>query len=153
MISITPDVNIQSSDFGESGVPMSSEITATYKQVPLKGLKVDWKVDGATIQNMDSIIDSNGKAKMTFIANSPGPVHISASVSGGLYTVTTSSKDVTINAPLASTSENTPKNNLSMLGGIDPLMLVIPVVIGIGILIFKKREMFEEMSEKFNLSE
>lgn len=153
VISITPDVNIQSSDFGESGVPMSSEITATYKQVPLKGLKVDWKVDGATIQNMDSIIDSNGKAKMTFIANSPGPVHISASVSGGLYTVTTSSKDVTINAPLASTSENTPKNNLSMLGGIDPLMLVIPVVIGIGILIFKKREMFEEMSEKFNLSE
>jgi hypothetical protein len=112
-------------------------------------------VDGATIQNMDSIIDSNGKAKMTFIANSPGPVHISASVSGGLYAVTTSSKDVTINAPLASgtPSENTPKNNLPILGGIDPLMLVIPVVVGIGILIFKKREMFEEMSEKFNLSE
>jgi hypothetical protein len=153
VISITPDVNMQSSDFGESSVPMSAEITATYKQVPLKGLKVDWKVDGATIQNMDSIIDSNGKAKMTFIANSPGPVHISASVSGGLYTITTSSKDVTINAPLASISENTPKNNLSMLGGIDPLMLVIPVVMSIGILIFKKREMFEEMSEKFNLSE
>ncbi len=154
VISITPDVNIQSSDFGESGVPISSEMTVTYKQVPLKGLKVDWKVDGVTIQNMDSTTDSNGIAKMTFIANRPGPVHISASVSGGLYTVATSSKDVTINAPLASSMpENTPKNNLPILGGIDPLMLVIPVVVGIGILIFKKREMFEEMSEKFNLSE
>jgi hypothetical protein len=154
VISITPDVSIQSSDFGESGVPISSEITATYKQVPLKGLKVDWKVDGATIQNMDSTIDSNGKAKITFIANSPGQIHISASVSGGLYAVATSSKDVTINAPLAnSASENTPKNNLPLLGGIDPLMLIVPVVVGIGILIFKKREMFEEMSEKFNLSE
>ena len=153
VISITPDVNIQSSDFGESGVPMSSEITATYKQVPLKGLKVDWKVDGATIQNMDSAIDSNGNAKLTFIANNPGQVHISASVSGGLYAVATSSKDVTINAPLASSISENAKNNLPLLGGIDPLMLVIPVVVGIGILIFKKREMFEEMSEKFNLSE
>lgn len=47
VISISPDVNIQSADFGESGIPLSAEITATYKQVPLKDLKVDWKVDGA----------------------------------------------------------------------------------------------------------
>lgn len=155
VISITPDVNVQSSDFGESGVPMSAEITATYKQVPLKDLKVDWKVDGAKIQNMDSSINSDGKAKITFVADSPGQVHIEASVSGGLYKITTSSKDVTINAPLTTgtASENIPKNNMSILGGIDPLMLVIPVVAGIGILIFKKREMFEEMSEKFSLSE
>jgi hypothetical protein len=154
VISIAPDVNIQSADFGESGVPLSAEITATYKQAPLNGLKVDWKVDGAKIQNMDSAINSDGKAKITFVADSPGQVHIEASVSGGLYTVTTSSKDITINAPLVSTpSENVPKTNLSILGGVDPFMLVIPVVAGIGILIFKKREMFEEISEKFNLSE
>jgi len=154
VISITPDVNIQAADFGESGVPISAEITATYKQVPLKDLKVDWKVDGAKIQSMDSDIHPDGTAKMTFIADNPGQVHIEASVSGGLYQVTTSSKDITINAPLASTpSENIPKNNLSILGSIDPLMLVIPLVAGIGILIFKKREMFEEISEKINLSE
>jgi len=155
VISITPDVNIQSADFGESGIPLSAEITATYKQVPLKDLKVDWKVDGAKIQSMDSVIDSDGKAKMTFVADSAGPVHIEASVSGGLYKITAVSKDVTINAPLASAnpSETVPKNNMSILGGINPLLLLIPVVAGVGILIFKKREMFEEISEKFNLSE
>ncbi len=154
VISIAPDVSIQSSDFGESGVPQSAEITATYKQTPLNGLKVDWKVDGAKIQNMDSQINSDGKAKVTFLADDPGQVHVEASVSGGLYTVTTTSKDITINAPLASTtSENTPKPSPSILSGVDPLMLVIPVVAGIGILIFKKREMFEEISEKLNLSE
>lgn len=155
VISISPDVNIQSADFGESGIPLSAEITATYKQVPLKDLKVDWKVDGAKIQSMDSIINSDGKAKMTFMADGAGQVHIEASVSGGLYKITTVSKDITINAPLASTnpSENTSKNNVTILGGIDPLLLLIPVVAGVGILIFKKREMFEEISEKFNLFE
>jgi len=154
VISIVPDVNLQSSDFGESSVPMSSEITATYKQVPLKGLQVDWKVDGAKIQIMDSITNSDGKAKITFIDDNPGQIHIEASVSGGLYKITTSSKDVTINAPLVNgnSSTNIPKSNLPILGGIDPLMLVIPVIAGIGVSIFKKREMFEEISEKFNLS-
>ncbi|MGI0060544.1 MAG: hypothetical protein ACREBJ_12335, partial [Nitrosotalea sp.] len=71
VISITPDVNIQSSDFGESGVPISSEITATYKQVSLKDLKVDWTVNGAKIQKMDSNTDSDGKARMTFVADNP----------------------------------------------------------------------------------
>ena len=155
VMSIIPDVTIQSPDFGESGVTQSAEITALYKQSPVNGLKVDWKVDGAKIQNMDSQINSDGKAKMSFIADTPGQVHIAASVSGGLYKITTASKDITINAPLASTSspDNTQKNNLPILGGVNPLLLVIPVVAGIGILIFKKREMFEELSEKFNLSE
>ncbi len=155
VISIVPDVSIQSSDFGESGVPILSEITATYKQVPLKDLKVDWTVNGAKIQTMDSNTDSNGKAKMTFVADNSGQVHIEASVSGGLYGITTSSKDVTMNAPLTSntTSENVQKNNLPILGSIDPLMLVIPVIAGIGVSIIKKREMFEEISEKFSLSE
>jgi hypothetical protein len=90
---------------------------------------------------------------MTFIADNAGPVHIEASVSGGLYKVTTTSKDITINAPLSSASDNVPKSNMSIMGGVNPLLLVIPVVAGIGILIFKKREMFEEISEKFNLSE
>ncbi|MDE1770326.1 MAG: hypothetical protein KGI28_07235 [Thaumarchaeota archaeon] len=155
VMSITPDVTIQSPDFGESGVPLSVEITALYKQSPVNGLKVDWKVDGGQIQNMASQINSDGKAKMTFIANSAGQVHIVASVSGGLYKITTSSKDVTINAPLtaANSPDNTQKNSLPILGGVNPLMLLIPVVAGIGILIFKKREMFEELSEKLNLSE
>ena len=153
VISIVPDVNMQSLDFGESGLPLSAEITATYKQVPLKDLKVDWKVDGAKIQNMDSMTNSDGRAKMTFIAESSGQVHVQASVSGGLYKITSMSKDITINAPLASSTTQNISNKSSILGGIDPLMLIIPVVAGIGILIFKKREMFEEISEKFNLAE
>ena len=154
VISIVPDVNIQSTDFGESGLPLSAEITATYKNVSLKDLKVDWTIDGAKIQNMDSVTNSDGKAKMTFVAQSSGKVHIQASVSGGLYKITSVSKDITINAPLTSnTASQNIQDKYSILGGIDPLMLIIPVVAGIGILIFKKREMFEEISEKFNLSE
>lgn len=155
VISINPDISIQSADFGESGVPVSVEATATYQQTPLKGLKVDWNADGAQIQSMDSITDSNGKAKMTFVSNTAGKTHVIVSISGGLYNAATSSKDVTINAPLAAssdTSANTQQVNLSIFG-INPIMLIVPVVAGVGILIFKKREMFEGITERLNLSE
>ncbi len=154
VISINPDVAIQSADFGESGVPVSVEVDASYKQTPLKGLKVDWKADGATVQNMDSVTNSDGKAKMTFVSNNAGKITVEASVSGGLYKITTSSKDITINAPLASASatQSAQTNSMSIFG-INPLLLIIPVVGGIGILAFKKREMFEGMSEKLNISE
>jgi hypothetical protein len=155
--SVTPDVNIQSHDFGESGVALSAEVTSTYKQTSLKGLKVDWKVDGAKIQSMDSETNSDGKAKITIIPDAPGKVHVEASVSGSLYKITASSKDITINAPLAVSTppthtENVQQNNLSVFG-INPLMFVIPVVAGMGILIFRKKVMFENISEKLNLSE
>lgn len=152
--SVTPDVSIQSPDFGESGVVVSAEVTTTYKQTPLNGLKVDWKVDGAKIQSMDTVTNSDGKAKVTMMPSDPGKVHIEASVSGGLYKIVTTSKDITINAPLVASAPttSTQQNTLSIFG-INPLLFVIPVVAGIAILVFKKKEMFEGMSEKLNLSE
>jgi hypothetical protein len=152
--SVTPDVSIQSPDFGESGVIVSAEITSTYKQAPLNGLKVDWKVNGAKIQSMDTETNSDGRAKVTMIPSDPGKVHVEASVSGGLYKIVTTSKDITINAPLVAstpTTTNTQQNNLSLFG-INPLLFVIPVVAGIAILVFRKKEMFEGMFEKLNLS-
>lgn len=153
--SIVPEVSIQSADYGESGVPLSAEITASYKQLPLKGLTVDWKVDGAKIQSMDSITNADGKAKITLEADSPGKIHIDVAVLGGEYKLTHSVKDVTVNAPLvagSSESTTTSQNNASTFG-INPLFLFIPIVAGVGILLFKKKEMFENISTKINLLE
>ena len=152
-MSIIPDVNMASADFAESGVPLSAEITTTYKQLPLKGLSVDWKVDGAKIQSMDTVTDDDGKAKITLASDSPGKIHIDAAVLGGEYQLTHTVKDITVNAPLAASStESTPQNNPSLFG-VNPLFLVIPIVAGIGILLFKKKEMFENISEKINFQE
>ena len=152
-MSIVPDVNIASADFTESGIPISAEITTSYKQIPLKGLSVDWKIDGAQIKSMDSVTNDEGKAKITLVSDSPGTIHIDASVLGGEYQLTHATKDVTVNAPLAaSSSESTSQNNVSLFG-VNPLFLIIPIVAGVGILFFKKKEMFEGISEKMNLQE
>ena len=152
-ISIVPDVNISSADFAESGVPMTAEITTSYKQLPLKGLSVDWKIDGAQIKSMDTVTNDDGKAKITLVSNSPGTIHIDASVLGGEYQLTHATKDITVNAPLvASGSASTAQNNISLFG-VNPLFLIIPIVAGMGILFFKKKEMFENITEKINLQE
>lgn len=153
-VSIVPDLGISSSDFAESGVPVSAEITASYKQLPLQGLSVTWKVDGAKIQNMDSTTNVDGKAKITLETDSAGKIHIDASVLGGEYQVAHAVKDITVNAPLAAASSvpTTPKNNMSIFG-VNPLFLLIPIAAGVGILFFKKKEMFENISEKISLQE
>jgi hypothetical protein len=151
-MSIVPDVSITSADFTETGIPMSAEITTSYKQLPLKGLSVDWKIDGAQIKSMDTVTNDEGKAKITLVSDSSGKIHIDASVLGGQYQLTHATKDVTVNAPLVSSTESTPQNNVPFFG-INPLFLVIPIVAGVGILFFKKKEMFENISEKINLQE
>ena len=152
-MSIVPDVSMASNDFTESGVPMSAEITTSYKQLPLKGLSVDWKIDGAQIKSMDTVTNDEGKAKITLVSDSPGTIHIDASVLGGEYQLTHATKDVTVNALLAANSSgSTPQNNISLFG-VSPLFLGIPIVAGVGILFFKKKEMFEGISEKINLQE
>ena len=151
-VSVVPDVNIASADFAESNVPLSAEITASYKQLPLKGLAVDWKVDGAKITNMNSVTDDEGKAKITMEANTPGKIHIDASVLGGEYQTTHVVKDITVNAPLTTSDPQPTQNNVSLFG-INPIFLIIPVIAGVGILIFKKKEMFESISKKINLQE
>lgn len=154
-MSIVPDVGIVSSDFAESGVPLSAEITASYKQLPLQGLTVDWKVDGAKIQNMDSVTNAEGKAKITLVSDSAGKIHIDATVLGGEYQLTHAVKDITVNAPLvaSSTGSTAPSQNNVSIFGISPLFLIIPIVAGVGVLVFKKKGMFENISEKFSLQE
>jgi len=151
-MSIVPDVSMTSNDFTESGIPMSAEITTSYKQLPLKGLSVDWKIDGAQIKSMDTVTNDEGKAKITLVSDSPGTIHIDASVLGGEYQLTHATKDITVNAPLVTNSSGSTQNNISLFG-VSPLFLGIPIVAGVGVLFFKKKEMFENISEKINLQE
>ncbi len=144
VVSFTPDVSIDSPDFSEPNIPFSASITALYKQAPLDGLKVEWSVDGAIIQKMNSTTNSEGIATATFVASNPGTVHVTAKISGGSYGDTVVSKDVKVNPPLSSnTSSISPSSSspsLSILG-ISPILLIIPVVAGVVIFMyFKKRE-------------
>ena len=150
--SFKPEVSIQSSDFSESNNPITATMTAMYKQTPLTGLQVKWKADGATIQNMDLTTNSEGQAKITLLSPNPGTLHIEATVSGGSYDSTVVTKDVTVNAPLASQAQTQQTQNNSQpsftIMGINPILFIIPVVAGLGVLLFKKREILSTVTEK-----
>ena len=151
VVSFTPDISIDSPDFSEPNIPFSASITALYKETPLNGLKVEWSANGATIQQMNSTTNLEGKSTATFITSNPGAVHITAKISGGSYGDTSVSKDVTVNPPLSATGSAPPQGSspsFSILG-ISPILLIIPVVGGvIGFLYLKKRELLVgKMSE------
>ena len=156
--SFKPDISIQSPDFAAIDRPLEVTLTAMYEQKPLQGLKVEWTADGATIQNMDSTTDLNGNAKVTLVWDNPGSGHIVATVSGGSYESTVATKDVQINAPLSSTIQSGNKSQDQSQGsfavmGINPIIFTIPVVAGIGVFVFKKKELVQEFMEKIGLGD
>ena len=158
VISFAPTISITSPDFSETDRPFVATLTTTYKEKPLEGLDVNWKVDGATIQNMSSITNSDGVAKITIIPTNAGTVHVDATVSGGSYGNETVTKDIIVNPPLNSQNSTAGTQSSSSASfsimGISPVLLILPIVAaGIGILVLKKREMLNEMMEKIGLGE
>ncbi|HEV2193485.1 MAG TPA: hypothetical protein VGR54_07715 [Nitrosopumilaceae archaeon] len=162
--SLTPAISISSNDYVDRNVIFSATINAQYLGAHLNGMKVDWNVKGATIQNMDSVTDKDGNAKITLLSQDPKTIDLEASVSGGAFAVTTASKTINVNLPLGSTSSsNTPSNTTPnttnttafSLFGVNPMLIVIPVAAAAagGIIILKKKNMLDGITEKINFME
>lgn len=155
--SLTPEASISSTDFIDPNSNFDATVIAQYHTMPLSGLKVDWKVQGAKIQNMDSMTNKDGKAVISLISNDPSKVSIEASVSGNLYGTTTVNKDITVKPPLNSESTSTPSTDTTTGGfnivGINPLFIVIPVAVAVGGIILKKKNMLDGIIEKLPILE
>jgi hypothetical protein len=159
VISFNPQVSIDSTDRVDPNYKFDATVIATYQQIPISGLNVDWKITGATIQNMDSITDKDGKAKVSLVSNDPSSVTIQATVSGGSYQPASANKQVTVNPPLAPapitsiTSSSTTQQQMFTIMGISPIIFVIPVAAIVVFIILKKREMLEGITEKIGVGE
>lgn len=159
IISFKPDLSIQSPDFAAVNRPLEATLTAMYEQKPLQGLKVEWSANDSTIQNMDSTTDAQGNAVIKLSWANPGSTHITATVSGGSYENTVVTKDVLVNAPLGAGSllghsgnESQTQSAFTVMG-VNPLLFAIPVVAGIGVFVFKKKELVQEFMEKIGLGD
>jgi hypothetical protein len=153
--SLTPSVVINSNDHVNSNFAFDATVTAQYQNSPLSGLKVDWNVQGAKTQSADSVTDKDGNAKISLISQDPNTVTIQASVTGGIFGITTVSKAIAVNPPLTPTTsaQNTPNTGSFSIMGINPLFIIIPGVAAAGGIILKKKNMLDGMSEKMNLGE
>jgi hypothetical protein len=155
--SYTPTVSIDSADHADNKYPLTATVTATYNQLPLAGLSVNWTVTGGTIKTQDSLTDQNGNAKISLITNDPDTVSITASVGGGPYSTVTTTKQISINQPLIpatnstgqSAQANTQSTGFTVMG-VSPLIFVIPGAAAGAFIVMKKRNMLEGISERFS---
>ena len=101
-------------------------------------------------------------AKIALDATDAGTIHIEATVAGSSYGNEVVTKDVTVNTPLSQTpstgSSQAASNNTSSpqnftIAGMPIVLIIIPIVAGIGIFVFKKKEMLQTMMENAGLAE
>ncbi|MEX0910927.1 MAG: Ig-like domain-containing protein, partial [Nitrosopumilaceae archaeon] len=149
---VLPEITISSPDYVNPNTNFDLTITVQQANSPLSNMNVEWSVQGAEIQNMESVTDENGIARISLFSQDPTKVDVQASVSGGLFPSSVVSKQVNVNIPLESTASS---SGLPMLNiGINPIFIIIPVAAAVGgIIVLKKKNMLSGLTEKISVIE
>ena len=146
--SMSPTLNLVMSDSISPGETFFATVTAQDHGDPLKNMKIQWKVNGAIIQNAESVTNQNGTAQILLLANSHNSVSLDSSATGLGYIPAHISKTIRINNTESNTTtsnsseiHNTSQDNLKSfkINGMDPLPIIVLVGIVIGGILVKKK--------------
>lgn len=145
---LTPKIEITTPTIVEKGESFIAKIVVSQENVTLKDLNVNWKVDGGVVQLSDVKTNSAGEAIVSIISTGDQKVNIDASVSGTYYPTSRISKTVQINSTsdfLAFAEDGQGRQNFEKfeIAGIDPVIILIPVAIGLVGYMLKKQGMFK----------
>jgi hypothetical protein len=140
--SLTPELLLNAPEIVENQEVFTVKITAKQDDLALSGLNVNWNVQGGTLQLSDSTTGKTGEAIASIMSTSGNTVDVKASVSGSNYSPSTISKSVKINSTasefLAYAEEQT-QYTKPEIGGIDPVIILVPAMIGLmGYMLFKR---------------
>jgi len=149
---VSPQITISSPDYVNQNTNFDLTITVQQANSPLSNMNVQWSVQGAEIQNMDSVTNENGIARISLFSQDPTKVDVQASVSGGLFSPSLASKQINVNMPMESSNTS----SIPILGatGVMPILIIIPVAAAVaGILVLKKKNMLGGLTEKISILE
>ena len=150
---LVPEIKITSPDYINPNTRFDVEITAQYLGSPLPGMNVDWKVQGAEIQNKDLVTDENGKSKISLISQDPNNVDLQVDLVGNAFSVSNLNKQIKVNEPLTTVPTTQQNTDTAGIFGINPIFIIIPVAAAAGGIILKKRNILEGFTEKISLAE
>ncbi len=151
--SFSPMLSISSPRSALPGESLIANVTVQDHGYPLKNMQIQWKVNGAIIQNSDSVTNQNGTANIVLLVNSnSSTMNLNANVTGSGYIPSHASKMIDINGTNGNISDsNMTASQLSSLamvqtnlktfkvGGIDTLPILVLGTIAIsGVLIKRK---------------
>jgi len=139
--SLTPSLLLNVPEIIESGEVFTVKVEAKQDDLPLSGLGVQWNVDGGILQLSDSKTGTTGEAIASIISTSDKAVNIKASVSSSYYSPSTVTKTVRVNSTseFLAFADEEPKFIKPEIGGIDPVIIIVPaVIILMGYMLIKK---------------
>ncbi len=139
--SLAPSLLLNAPEIIESGEVFTVKVEAKQDDLPLSGLGVQWNVDGGILQLSDSKTGSTGEAIASIISTSGNAVNIKASVSSSYYSPNTVTKTVRVNSTseFLAFADEEPKFIKPEIGGIDPVIIIVPaVIILMGYMLIKK---------------
>ena len=150
---LVPDIKISSPDYINPNTKFDVEITAQYLGSPLHGMNVDWKVQGAEIENKEPVTDENGKSKITLVSKDPNKVDVQVDIVSSPFSASHVDKQIKVNGPLITVETQPSKPDTTGIFGINPILIVIPVAVAVGGIILKKKNMLDGVIEKINLAD
>ena len=147
--SLFPTLNIIMPNSALPGETFFASVRVQDHGDPLKNMNIKWKVNGAIIQNSDSVTNSDGTANIVLLPNSVTSVSLDINASGFGYMSEHVSKIVRINGSGTNpiTSSILPSGELQgnlksfKINGVDPVPIITLGVIAIGGILVKKKKL------------
>lgn len=147
--SLNPEISLSTDSAVEPNSAFNAILLAQHDGQPISGLQVDWNVQGAGIQSIESVTDENGNARISLLSPESGMISLKATTSGGAFTAATTAKDVTVNAIQITPEQTEPQNEFFNIMGLNPIYFVIPAAGG-AVFVLKKKGMLEGMTERLD---
>jgi hypothetical protein len=136
----TPSIQISSENIVNEGDSFIVSIQAKQNGMPLQNAHINWELEGGITTISDQKTGPTGEAIASVIATSKDAVKIIASIDNGPIQSAFASKIVKVNATTQDISEESTKSfKKPEMGGFDPVLIVIPALIG-GVVIFMKKK-------------
>ena len=146
--SLVPEITISAPDMIEEDDAFDAQVKVIQNGSPLQGSKVSWNVEGGLVQIGDKQTGTDGVARLSLIGIDEKAVKISAEVSGAWFPPTSVSKSVRINSTssefmaFAEEGSSSQYNQIEIFG-FDPVLIIVPLGIGIGAFYLKKNGMLK----------
>ena len=138
---LTPSMQITSADLVDQGESFMVSILAMQNGIPLKNANIIWELDGGFSTMSEEKTGPTGEAIASIISTSENSVKISATIDNGPFQSAFASKIIRVNAssieiPIIEEDKSFKKPSIE---GIDPIIFIIPALIG-GVVIYMKKK-------------
>ncbi len=137
---LTPTIQITSADLIDAGESFLVSILAKQNNAPLRNAHVTWDFDGGITTIADEKTGPTGEAVASIIPTSNESVKIHATINNGPIQSAYASKIVKVNATTVQVLPDEIDDSFKKpdLGGIDPVLILVPALIG-GMIFYMKK--------------